>query len=97
MNKQVKKLFGLMALVFALTACGSGSGEKKEEAKEEVKTESQETGKTEEKSKEKPKDELVLGIGHEPEKGFNPIFESSHSSSMIFHSALLKRDVNLHI
>lgn len=47
--------------------------------------------------KNHPKDELVLGIGSEPEKGFNPIFESSHSNSMVFHSALLKRDVNLHI
>lgn len=92
MKIKVKKLFGLMAMVLALTACSSGSGEKKE-TKEEVKTESKEEAKTEGKSK----DELVLGIGFEPEKGFNPIFESSHSNSMVFHSALLKRDVNLHI
>ena len=97
MKIKVKKLFGLMTLVLALTACSSGSGEKKEGAKEEVKTESQDKAKTEENKEGKSKDELVLGIGLEPEKGFNPIFESSHSNSMVFHSALLKRDVDLHI
>lgn len=90
MQKQVKKFLGVVALLFAITACSTNSGEKKE-AKEEVKTESKE------EAKNHPKDELVLGIGAEPEKGFNPIFESSHSNSMVFHSALLKRDVNLHI
>lgn len=93
MKIKVKKIFGLAALIFALTACSSGSGEEKEQTKEEVKTESKEQVQTEGKAK----DELVLGIGFEPEKGFNPIFESSHSNSMVFHSALLKRDVDLHI
>ena len=93
MKIKVKKIFGLAALILALTACSSGSGEEKEQTKEEVKTETSEKVKTDERSK----DELVLGIGFEPEKGFNPIFESSHSNSMVFHSALLKRDVDLHI
>jgi len=92
MRKHIKKIFGLAALILALTACSSGSGEKRE-SKEEVKTETSEKVKSYERSK----DELVLGIGSEPEKGFNPIFESSHSNSMVFHSALLKRDANLHI
>ena len=69
MQKQVKKFLGVIALLFAITACSTNSGEKKE-AKEEVKTESKE------EVKNHPKDELVLGIGSEPEKGFNPIFES---------------------
>ena len=93
MKIKVKKIFGLAALILALTACSSGSGEEKEQTKEEIKTESKEQVQTEGKAK----DELVLGIGFEPEKGLNPIFESSHSNSMVFHSALLKRDVDLHI
>ena len=94
MNNKLKKLFGLMALVLALSACGSGSNEK-ESAKEEPKetTTSEEALKPEDRSK----DELVLGLGFEPEKGFNPIFESSHSQSNIFHASLLKRDLDLNI
>lgn len=95
MNNKLKKLFGLMALVLALSACGSGSNEK-ESAKEEG---SKETTTSEEslKPEDRPKDELVLGLGIEPEKGFNPIFESSHSQSNIFHASLLKRDLDLNI
>ena len=44
MQKQVKKFLGVVALLFAITACSTNSGEKKE-AKEEVKTESKEEAK----------------------------------------------------
>lgn len=95
MKNIFKKVFGLMALVLALSACGSGSNEK-ENTKDNVSKKAS-TSEGVAKPEERPKDELVLGVGFEPEKGFNPIFESSHSQSNIFHSALLKRDLDLHI
>lgn len=88
MNKLLGKVVGLLALSLALTACGAG----KEEAKTETKTETKTQVET-----SHPKDELILGIGSEPEKGFDPIHEASHSSSLIFHSSLLKRDLDLNI
>ena len=45
MRKHIKKIFGLAALILALTACSSGSGEKRE-SKEEVKTETGEKVKS---------------------------------------------------
>lgn len=88
MNKLLGKVVGLLALSLALTACGAGKDEAKTETKTETKTQVETSH---------PKDELILGIGSEPEKGFDPIHEASHSSSLIFHSSLLKRDLDLNI
>lgn len=93
MKKQLKKIFGLMALVLALTACSANSNSKELESEESSKKISENTDEKEVRNK----DELILGVGFEPSKGFNPIFESSHSNSNIFHSALLKRDLDLNI
>ena len=85
MKKLLGKTLGLLALSLAITACGA---KKDEKPATETKTEI---------SASHPKDELILGIGSEPEKGFDPIHEASHSSSLIFHSSLLKRDLDLNI
>lgn len=84
MKKLLGKTLAILALSLVITACGAG----KEEAKTETKTEV---------ASSHPKDELILGIGSEPEKGFDPIHEASHSSSLLFHSSLLKRDLDLNI
>lgn len=46
---------------------------------------------------EHSKDEIVLAIGTEPEKGWDPIKGSGHYGSAIFQTALYKRDINLNI
>lgn len=85
MKKLLVKTLGLLALSLAITACGAAKDEKPaKETKTQVAT-------------SHPKDELILGIGSEPEKGFDPIHEASHSSSLLFHSSLLKRDLDLNI
>lgn len=87
MKKILRKITGLLALGLALSACGASEGnDKKAQSTQEAQV-----------SEKTNKDELVLGLGSEPEKGFDPIYESSHSQSMIFHSALFKRDIDLHI
>ena len=43
------------------------------------------------------KDELVLGLGSEPEQGWDPIHGSGHYGTAIFQSALFKRDIELNI
>lgn len=42
-------------------------------------------------------DELVLGLGYEPEGGFDPISGSGHYGTSLFQSALFKRDVDLNV
>lgn len=46
---------------------------------------------------EQSNNELVLGIGYEPDNGWDPIYGSGHYGSSIFQSALLKRDMNLEV
>lgn len=55
--------------------------------------------KKEENTKETTakKDELVLGLGSEPEQGWDPIHGSGHYGTAIFQSALFKRDIDLNI
>lgn len=43
------------------------------------------------------KDELVLGLGSEPDQGWDPIHGSGHYGTAIFQSALFKRDIDLNI
>lgn len=43
------------------------------------------------------KDEIVLAIGTEPEKGWDPIKGSGHYGTAVFQTALYKRDIDLTI
>lgn len=82
---KILSVFTLCALLFA--GCGkNGQGE--------------DTGSGQSQSKpleERPKDELVLGFGSEPDKGWDPIQGSGHYGTALFQSALLKRDTDLNI
>lgn len=60
MNKKLKKVFGLMDLVLALTACGSGSNEK-ESAKTDIPKQPT-MSEQEVKPEERSKDEFVLAL-----------------------------------
>ncbi|ERT57474.1 peptide/nickel transport system substrate-binding protein [Peptoniphilus koenoeneniae] len=78
----MKKLFTILILSLILTACGNKAQDNKKE---------------EDKNTAQVKDELVLGFGSEPEKGFDPITGWGHYGTSIFQSALLKRDLDLNI
>ncbi len=87
MKKIFKKLSILLLFTLILTACGKKDDENKAvNDKNNVETESLHN-----------KDELVLGFGTEPDKGWDPIHGSGHYGTSIFQSALLKRDIDLNI
>lgn len=87
MKKLFKKLSILLLFTLILTACGKkDEGNQATNEKNNVKTESVHN-----------KDELVLGFGSEPDKGWDPIHGSGHYGTSIFQSALLKRDLDLNI
>ena len=87
MKNVFKKLSILLLFTLILTSCGK-KDDKNQAAndKNNVETESLTN-----------KDELVLGFGSEPDKGWDPIHGSGHYGTSIFQSALLKRDVDLNI
>lgn len=87
MKNLFKKLSILLLFTLILTSCGK-KDDKNQAAndKNNVETESLTN-----------KDELVLGFGSEPDKGWDPIHGSGHYGTSIFQSALLKRDVDLNI
>lgn len=87
MKNLFKKLSILLLFTLILTACGKkDDGNQATNDKNNVETESLHN-----------KDELVLGFGTEPDKGWDPIHGSGHYGTSIFQSALLKRDVDLNI
>lgn len=87
MKNLFKKLSILLLFTLILTACGKkDEGNQATNEKNNVETESLHN-----------KDELVLGFGTEPDKGWDPIHGSGHYGTSIFQSALLKRDVDLNI
>lgn len=87
MKKIFKKLSILLLFTLILTSCGKkDEGNQATNEKNNVKTESLAN-----------KDELVLGFGSEPDKGWDPIHGSGHYGTSIFQSALLKRDLDLNI
>lgn len=87
MKNLFKRLSILLLFTLILTAC-SKKDDKNQTAnyKNSVETESLHN-----------KDELVLGFGTEPDKGWDPIHGSGHYGTSIFQSALLKRDIDLNI
>lgn len=87
MKKLFKKLSILLLFTLILTSCGKkDDGNQATNDKNNVETESVHN-----------KDELVLGFGSEPDKGWDPIHGSGHYGTSIFQSALLKRDMDLNI
>lgn len=87
MKKLFKRLSILLLFTLILTACGKNDeGNQATNDKKNVETESLHN-----------KDELVLGFGTEPDKGWDPIHGSGHYGTSIFQSALLKRDIDLNI
>lgn len=87
MKKLFKKLSILLLFTLILTSCGKkDEGNQAANDKNNVETESLAN-----------KDELVLGFGSEPDKGWDPIHGSGHYGTSIFQSALLKRDLDLNI
>ena len=87
MKKLFKRLSILLLFTLILTACGKNDeGNQATNDKKNVETESLHN-----------KDELVLGFGTEPDKGWDPIHGSGHYGTSIFQSALLKRDMDLNI
>lgn len=87
MKKLFKRLSILLLFTLILTACGKKDDKNQTvNDKNNVETESLNN-----------KDELVLGFGTEPDKGWDPIHGSGHYGTSIFQSALLKRDVDLNI
>lgn len=84
MRNLFKKIVCVFALVFVLASCSN--------SKDAVSTDSTSNANVSQK-----KDELVLGIGSEPDNGWDPIKGSTHYSARVFQSALLKRDVDLNI
>ena len=87
MKKLFKKLSILLLFTLILTSCSKkDEGNQATNEKNNVKTESLAN-----------KDELVLGFGSEPDKGWDPIHGSGHYGTSIFQSALLKRDLDLNI
>lgn len=87
MKKLFKKLSILLLFTLILTSCGKkDDGNQAANDKNNVETESLAN-----------KDELVLGFGSEPDKGWDPIHGSGHYGTSIFQSALLKRDLDLNI
>lgn len=87
MKKLFKRLSILLLFTLILTACGKKDDKNQTvNDKNNVETESLNN-----------KDELVLGFGTEPDKGWDPIHGSGHYGTSIFQSALLRRDVDLNI
>ncbi|WP_296141127.1 hypothetical protein [uncultured Anaerococcus sp.] len=88
MKRLSKKISIFLLFTLVLTACGKN---------EESKNKSSDTKTNVETVSIANKDELVLGFGSEPDKGWDPIHGSGHYGTSIFQSALLKRDVDLNI
>ncbi|MGO3018394.1 MAG: ABC transporter substrate-binding protein [Anaerococcus sp.] len=91
MNKTLKKLSVLLLCTALFAGCGNKDKKGKIESTSNEQTSVETTDKTH------SKDELVLGFGYEPEKGWDPIHGSGHYGTAIFQSALLKRDTDLNI
>lgn len=88
MKRFFKNFMFLLLLTLIFTGCAKKDDvEKKNDGKTDVKTEENVANK----------DELVLGFGTEPDKGWDPIHGSGHYGTSIFQSALLKRDIDLNI
>ena len=87
MKRLFKRLYILLFFAFILTACGKNDDSQNQSTStNNIDTESIAN-----------KDELVLGFGSEPDKGWDPIHGSGHYGTSLFQSALLKRDVDLNI
>lgn len=87
MKKLFKRLSILLLFTLILTACGK-KDDKNQTANDKNSVETENLHN---------KDELVLGFGTEPDKGWDPIHGSGHYGTSIFQSALLKRDIDLNI
>ena len=87
MKRLSRKISILLLFTLIFTACGQN---------DESKNQSTSTNNVE-TERITNKDELVLGFGSEPDKGWDPIHGSGHYGTSIFQSALLKRDVDLNI
>lgn len=88
MKKTIKKLSVLLLAAVIFAGCGNNETEKDVESTGESLVET---------SEERPKDEIVLGFGYEPDKGWDPIQGSGHYGTAVFQSALFKRDVDLNV
>lgn len=80
----MKKILLIITMLALLQACGKGPQASEETSMDQANT-------------QHPKDEVVLAIGSEPEKGWDPIKGSGHYGSAVFQSALYKRQTDLTI
>lgn len=88
MDKKFKHLLTLFLCLLILSACGK---------KQDTDSETNGTNNRPTNQVTHSKDELVLGFGSEPERGWDPIHGSGHYGTALFQSALLKRDIDLNI